>query len=100
MKNLRKQMHEWFVHLFETRAQGRGFVNCFECNKKLDEKYYKENTCCYSHVLGKKKYPELAGNPKNVVIVCPDCHNLYELKQQEAVNQYGRKQELINTYNL
>lgn len=82
-------MHLWFMHLFDTQKNNRNVVFCFECNKSLDEQTYKDNKICYSHLLEKKKYPQFAGFEENVKIVCPDCHNLYTMKPQEAKKQYA-----------
>jgi 5-methylcytosine-specific restriction endonuclease McrA len=99
-QNLGNDMHTWFVYLFNQRKNNQGFVKCFECGKSLHEYFYKNLSIVYSHILNKKKYPKYAGDPENVEIVCPDCHNLYELKPKSAEKQYAKKQELIKLYNL
>lgn len=93
--NYTNPMHQWFKYLFSVKCNEQGYINCFECGKPLRIDIYGDNTCCYSHILSKAKYPEYAGEQWNVEIVCPDCHNLYEMKPKQAVNQYKRKQELL-----
>ena len=93
-------MHEWFMYLFQQRADGHGFVKCFECGRNMHMSTYIGNTVCYSHLLEKAKYPQYAGDPENVVIVHPDCHNLYTMKPKEAKNQYKAMQELKLKYKL
>lgn len=92
-------MHEWFKYLFDQRADANGFVNCFECGKAMHTDTYKEITSCYSHILGKKQYPDHAGNPLNVEIVHPDCHTLYTMQPKKAVNQYDKYLKLKEKYN-
>lgn len=92
-------MHEWFVYLFETRMDNNGYVKCFECGKPMHEETYKYLTTCYSHILPKSKYPELAGNPDNVKIVHPACHDLYTYKPSNAVNQYNEYLKLKQQYD-
>lgn len=96
------EMHEWFKHLFETRADEEGFVKCFECGKRMHISAYKDNTSCYSHLLEKSnpKYRQYKGDPKNVVIVHPDCHALFTLKPTKAVNQYNQMLKLKKEYNI
>lgn len=94
-----KIMHLWFMYLFDKRKI-KGVVNCFECNKSLHEDIYKDNSICYSHLLEKSKYPKYAGDERNVVIVCPDCHTLYTLKPKKAKKQYERAQELKILFNI
>lgn len=93
-------MHLWFMHLFDNRKNNRNVVFCFECNKPLHEQHYKDNSTCYSHLLEKKKYPHLEGLEENVKIVCPDCHNLYTMKPQEAKKQYKEMLNLKSKYNI
>ncbi len=99
-KSLANDRHEWFKYLFEQRMNGGGWLNCFECHEPMHEEIYKENTICYSHLLEKSQYPQLAGNPDNVVIVHPDCHHLYSMKPKEATNQYNEYLRLKKLYNL
>ena len=87
-------MHEWFNYLFDLRKDKNGYVNCFECGKKLHQDIYRETSSCYSHILSKKLYPEYRGDPENIVIVCPDCHNLYTYRPKKAINQYNKYLEL------
>lgn len=95
-----KPMHLWFQHLFEERMDEYGRIKCFECGKTMLEGTYKELSTCYSHILGKRQYPEYAGQEWNIVIVHPDCHNLYTMKPTKAVNQYSLYLKLKKQYNL
>jgi hypothetical protein len=99
MNSVKNPMHLWFIYLFDQRKDKNGYVKCFECGKKMHESAYKELSICYSHLLEKKKYPEFAGNEENVVICCPDCHNLYSMSPRKAINQYNLKLKLIEKYD-
>ena len=82
------KMHEWFKYLFEQRMDDEHNVYCFECGRKLPEHIYKEISAIYSHILPKSTYPDMAGNPDNVKIVCMTCHNLYTMLPSNAKKQY------------
>lgn len=92
-------MHEWFKHLWDVEAATNGVVKCYECGGNIPRSH-RELTTCYSHILEKAKYPQYAGNPENVVIVHPACHNLYTMKPKEAKNQYNRYLQLKQKYGL
>lgn len=96
--NYPNPMYQWFMYLFQQRMDTNGFVNCFECGKSLYKDLYMENSCCYSHILGKKQYQEHAGNPNNVEITCPDCHNLYTMTPKKAKKQYNKYLNLKQLY--
>lgn len=93
-------MHLWFMHLFEERMNSSGWLHCFECGHPMHEDNYKDNSCCYSHILSKTWYPDFAGDPDNVVIVHPDCHNIYTMRPKKAVNQYNKYLQLKEEYGL
>ena len=93
-------MHQWFMYLFEQRMNAWGVVHCFECGNILKEEVFKQNTCCYSHILDKSLYPAYAGEQENIAICCPDCHNLYTMRPKLAFNQYKQKLKLIEKYKL
>lgn len=93
-------MHQWFVYLFEQRMDSQGFVRCFECNKRMHQDGYKKNTCCYSHILSKKTYPQYKGEEWNIAITCPSCHSLYSNRPSDAINQYKKYIQLKKELNL
>lgn len=99
-KTYSNPLHEWFKYLFDIRKDSKGIIKCYECNYPLHEETYKEISTCYSHILSKKEYPLLAGNPDNVVITCPNCHNLYTMKPKCAKKQYSLYVYLKQLYNL
>lgn len=96
----KENLHDWFMYLYEQRADDNGFVKCFECGRNMHMSFYIGNTMCYSHLLEKSRYPQYAGDPNNVVITHPECHHLYSMKPKEAINQYTRMKELKLKYNI
>lgn len=93
-----KILHEWFLELWDSRQLFNGsifYCRCEECGKMLTRQFYRGNSCCFSHILAKSSFPELALWDKNLMIVCPDCHALYESGSEKAVNQRERKKELL-----
>jgi 5-methylcytosine-specific restriction endonuclease McrA len=91
-------MHQWFFYLFDERKDKEGFVKCFECGKRMHEDSFKHTLTCYSHILDKSLYPEFAGNEENVVIVHPDCHNLYTMRPKKALKQYSLRLKLLDLW--
>lgn len=97
---IKNDLHKWFTYLFDERKDKNGFVKCFECGKPMHEDTYKNMSICYSHILSKKKYPDLKGDPANLVIVHPNCHNLYTVSPLKASKQHNLYKILIENYNL
>lgn len=95
---IKNPMHLWFMYLFEQRMDKNHFVRCYECNKKMSEASWKENSACYSHILSKKTFPQYKGNPDNVMIVHNFCHNLYTMNPKAAVNQFNLYLELLDKH--
>ena len=91
-------LHKWFVYLFDERKDKKGFVKCFECGKYMHEDSYKDISLCYSHILNKKLYEEYKGEPWNLVIVHPHCHQLFELYPAQAKKQNAEYNKLIKKY--
>lgn len=91
-------MHLWFIYLFDQRKDQYGYVRCFECGKKMHEDTWKMLSSCYSHILSKKKYPEMKGDENNVEICHPDCHHLYGFRPMLAKNQYAKYLKLKEDY--
>ena len=90
-----KEMHSWFLSLFKKRMDRDGNIKCFECGETMSANSYSANPMCYSHILPKAKYRDYAMKEWNVVIVHPDCHNLYEMRPSKAINQHNLKKELL-----
>jgi hypothetical protein len=93
-----KKLHEFFLNLWDERELFNGtlsYCKCEETGKILTREFYRENSCCYSHILSKSKYPELAFKKENIMIVSPDAHAQYELNPEKTPNQLKRKLELL-----
>ncbi len=91
-----KKLHEWFLGIWdkreETDGNGNKFVTCFESGQKLFSRLYRNNSCCYSHLLPKSKWPDLAMEEENLVIVHPEWHEKMDTpKQTELREQLKQK---------
>lgn len=96
-QNSPNPMHLWFLYLFDERKDEDGYVQCFECGKGIHESQ-KENTCLYSHILEKSRFPEYAGKEWNIKIVHQECHDLYTMKPKKAKKQYQLRLELLEKH--
>ena len=67
-----KELHE-FMYNWWLSWKHR---NCQACGIKLPHEF---STANVDHLLGKKKYPELAFELNNLFLVCLDCHGLKEM---------------------
>lgn len=97
-QEIKNPMHLWFIYLFEQRMDEDKNVICFECGKKMSETSWKKLTTCYSHILSKKIFKQYKGSEFNVKICHPDCHNLYTLNPQKAINQYNEYLRLLELH--
>lgn len=93
-----KLMHQFFLELWDERELFNGeifYCKCEETGKMLTRQFYRGNSCCYSHILAKSTYPELAFMKENIMIVCPDAHAQYEANPEKTPKQLQRKKELL-----
>ena len=72
-----KKLHQFFLELWDKRADKNGNVRCFETDILMSHTIYKNNSCCYHHILEKSnpKYKEYSFEEWNIVIILPDIHN-------------------------
>lgn len=90
-----RELHKWFLSLWDEQQDDSGNCYCYETGRRLSRDVYRENTCCYSHLLPKHKYPEYAKEAWNVVIVHPEAHTQFEMYPEKAPKQQELKQKLI-----
>ena len=72
-----QRMHNFFKRLWDQREDESGNCYCFETGRLLPFSY-RQNTCCYYHVLPKNRYPEYALEDWNIVILHPEIHEKVE----------------------
>lgn len=97
-----KLMHQFFLDLWDERELFNGdifYCKCEETGKTLTRNFYRGNSCCYSHILPKSKYKELAFMKENIMIVSPEAHAQYELNPEKTPNQLKRKLKLLKKIN-
>lgn|SRR6187402_2325724 len=86
-----KELHKWFLEIWdkreETDGNGNRFITCFESGHKLHRSLYRTNTCCYSHLLPKSSFPELAMVEENLVIVHPEWHEKMTKPKQDELRK-------------
>jgi hypothetical protein len=67
---------EFFKQIWDEREDPDGNCYCFETGRVLPGNIYRNNSCCYDHVLEKSKYKDLDFDKRNIVILHPDVHTL------------------------
>ena len=94
-KELSIKQREFFLSLWEQNEDINGYCVCFECGGKMSAQSYMNNSCCYSHILPKSKFPEYRFEPWNVKICHPNCHAAFETFPEKAPNQYDLQKKLL-----
>lgn len=76
MNEEQKEIHQLFKEIWDEREDEQGNCYCFETGRTLYGTSYRNNSCCYDHVLeqGVTKYPQYTKTKKNIIIVHPDVH--------------------------
>lgn len=74
-KETTKLLHQFFLDLWDERADRQGNVYCAETGIYMSYTLFKENMACYHHLLHKSKYPELAFEKDNIAIIFPEVHS-------------------------
>lgn len=95
-KEKTKELHNFFLSLWDKQSNSEGDCICFESGVLLDKHHFRENTCCYSHILPKSKYPEYSLMEWNIKIVHPDKHADFENNEDKTPNQKNYKKYLLN----
>ena len=72
------EMHNFFKRIWDEREDENGLCYCYETGRELPFSYFRQNTCCYHHLLAKNMYPEFAFESWNIVILHPDTHEQVE----------------------
>lgn len=73
-----KRMHNFFKRIWDTREDENGNCVCYETGRELPFSF-RQNTCCYHHILPKSKYPQYALEEWNIVILHPEIHDQVEI---------------------
>lgn len=99
-KETTKKLHQFFLDLWDERADRNGCVRCFETDIYMSYTIYKENSICYSHQLPKSKYPEYALDKNNILIVLPNVHANWEASQESCPKMLEYTKKLKKKYNI
>jgi len=95
-----KILHQFFLDLWDERADKNGNIKCFETEILMSGSIYKNNICCYSHQLSKSKYPEYALEKENILIVLPDVHANWESNQELCPKMLVYTKKLKKKYEI
>jgi len=98
--SLTKQLFDFYLSLWDERADKNGNVTCFETDILMSGTIYRNNICCYSHQIPKSTHPEMAFNKKNVLIVLPDVHANWEANPKSCEKMYEYTQILKDKYKI
>ena len=93
-KKKTKELHKWFLELWDKRADKNGNVECFESGTLLSHTIFKHNSCCYSHYFPKSKYPQYALEEWNTEIVHPNEHAQWEANPEKCPKMYRKYKKL------
>jgi len=93
----------WTKRFFKKNPQVKGTLLmkskpiCEICSDSLS---HEPNLMYFHHILEKRNYPQYRHEEKNIAIVCPECHNMYETFPDKVPYLVKKKKELINFYKL
>lgn len=73
-----QELHALYRAIWDEREDEEGYCYCFESGEPMHGLKYRNNSCCYHHVLSKSKYPNLVYDRSNIVIIHPDVHTRVE----------------------
>lgn len=74
---VKNEMDEFFKSIWDKREDENGSCYCFETGRELPVSF-RNNRCCYHHVLAKSPYPEFKFKEWNIVILDPEIHTRVE----------------------
>lgn len=92
------EMKNTFLALWDMQKQLHGKVTCFETGVYLPLSF-RENSCCYHHILKKEIYPEFRNKEWNIVILHPDVHTLTHDDMDKTPKIKKRYEELLKFIN-
>ncbi len=99
-KEKTKVLHQFFLDLWDERADKNGCIRCFETDIYMSPTIYRENSCCYSHQLPKSQYPQYALDKDNTLIVLPDVHANWETNQELCPKMLAYTKKLKKKYGI
>lgn len=99
-KERTEKLIQFYLDLWNKRADKNGNVICFESDTLLSHTVFKNNICCYSHQISKKVRPDLAFNEDNILIVHPDIHSAWEADPLSCEKMYKYTEKLKEKYNV
>lgn len=98
-KEHNKKLQQFYLDLWNKRADKNGNVKCFETEITMSHTIYKSNLCCYSHQLPKSTNKDMAFLEENVLIVLPDIHALWESDPKKCERMYTYTEKLKKKYD-
>ena len=73
--DIRKANQRYYYYMWENSPHV-----CENCQKPL----YEDSAYFISHIYSKGRFPEMAHDPRNVNILCRECHNKWEFEIEEV----------------
>lgn len=100
--------HQMFLEIWDEREieeirydgtkTGKFYCEDFETGIRLYREPFRENTCCYHHILEKSKYPEYDLCKWNVVIISPFNHDQVHSNIDKTPKVKAKTEELLNKH--
>lgn len=70
-----------FMELWKTRPRICSNLNCMTNGKRTMILYF--NVSFFAHIFAKGKHPELRLVPENIMLLCMQCHFIYDFGTQK-----------------
>lgn len=92
-----QELHQLMRQIWDEREDGEGICYCYETGQPLRGTVYRNNSCCYDHVLEKnnRAFPEYSMVKKNIIIIHPDVHTQKHLNIDGTPRIKALKEKLL-----
>lgn len=95
------EMQKLFLEIWDSQEDEAGYCYCYESNKAMHYSEFRNNSCCFHHILekGAGSYPQYKMLKKNIIIVYPNIHTQVhkDIEKTPKIKKY--REYLLSLHN-